>query len=352
MPATPVEIVTLAREPVERASDFVGVIRSRRSSTIQPQVEGFITDILATAGQRVSRGTPLFEIDAATQRAAVASLESMRAAREADAVLARQQAERAEALLAVGASSAQEVEQAQAQRQAAEAQLRSVEEQIRQQQAELAYYRVEAPTAGVLGDIPVRVGDRVTRATELTTIAGDAGLELYVNVPVQNGPELVTGLDVEILSQSGDVIGRERLNFVSPTVDDQTQTILAKAPITSNEARLRPDQFVRARVIWSREPALQVPVISVLRVSGQYFVYVARPGEGGGLVARQQRVELGPAIGDSYTVRSGLEEGDRLIAGGIQKIGDGAPVQTLPSGPPPPGAGDAAGASNGSGEGR
>jgi len=330
MPAVPVEIVTLAREPVEQTSDFVGVLRSRRSATIQPQAEGFITEILVTSGQRVARGTPLFAIDAATQQAAVASLESLRAAREADATYARQQAARADSLLAVGAASAQEVEQAQAQRQAAEAQLRTVEEQIRQQQAELAYYRVVAPTAGVVGDIPVRVGDRVTRATELTRVADNAGLELYVNVPVQDGRRLRTGLDVEILDSAGTVVTRERLNFVSPTVDDQTQTILAKAPITSGQTGLRPDQFVRARLIWSRDPELRVPVISVMRVSGQFFAYVAVPADGGGLVARQQQVDLGPAIGNQYVVRGGLEEGDRLIASGIQKIGDGAPVQPLP----------------------
>ena len=76
---------------------------------------------------------------------------------------------------------------------AAEAQLRTVEEQIRTSRTDLGYYRVTAPTAGVVGDIPVREGDRVTKATMLTTVDANAGLEVYLNVPVQQAPKLNVG---------------------------------------------------------------------------------------------------------------------------------------------------------------
>ena len=165
-PAMPVEIVTLESKPVEQWTDFVGTIKSRHSITIMPQVEGFITRIAVKSGDRVAPGAVLMEIDAGSQQAAVAALESTRAAREADAAFARQQAQRAKAMFDVGAASQQEAEQAAAAQKAAEAQLKAVDEQIRQQQHELGYYRVTAPTAGIIGDIPVRQGDRVTRTTE------------------------------------------------------------------------------------------------------------------------------------------------------------------------------------------
>src|SRR5690606_25523340 len=145
MMGVPVEAVTLAPRPVERSAEFVGIIRSRRSTTIQPQAEGFLVRILVTSGARVSAGTPLFEIDAPSERAALAALESTRAARQADAEFARQQAERAKALYDVGATSLQEFEQATTVQRTAEAQLRAAEEQIRQQEAQLAYFRVVAP---------------------------------------------------------------------------------------------------------------------------------------------------------------------------------------------------------------
>ena len=111
--------------------------------------------------------------------------------------------------------SQQELEQAQAQQKAADAQLEAVDAQIRQQQTELAYYRVVAPTAGVIGDIPVRQGDRVTRATLLTTVDDTGSLEVYIGVPVQQASSLHVGLPVRILDDAGAVIADEKVSFVA-----------------------------------------------------------------------------------------------------------------------------------------
>jgi RND family efflux transporter MFP subunit len=349
-PAMPVGIVTLEAKPVEQTGDFVGTLKSRRSATIQPQVEGVLTKILVRSGERVAAGTPLFEIDATSQQAAVASLESVRAARVADATYARQQADRAKALLDAGASSQQQYEQAIAQQAAADAQLKSVEEQIRQTKAELAYYSVTAGTSGTVGDVPVRVGDRVTKSTVLTTIDDNAGLEVYVTVPVQLAPRLKIGLPIRLVGETGETLATERINFISPSVDDATQGVLVKAPLSDRGGGLRADQFVRARIVWATEPGLTIPVVSVVRVNGQFFAFLAEPGQGGGLTARQHAVTLGPVIGNDYLVLSGLEAGDRLIVSGLQKIGDGAPVQAMPAGPPAGGgAGEGRGRSGGEG---
>jgi RND family efflux transporter MFP subunit len=335
MPPMPVEIITLAPKPVEQIGEFVGTIKSRRSTTIQPQAEGIITKIDVKSGDRVAPGAPLLSIDAGPQRAAVAVLEGIRGAREADATYAKQQSLRAKSMLDVGASSQQEYDQAVAAQRAAEAQLKSVDDQIRQQQAELAYYQVVAPTGGVIGDVPVREGDRVTKSTVLTTIDAGGGLEIYLSVPVQQAPKLKVGLPVRIVSDTGEVIATDKINFVSPAVDDVTQTVLVKAPV-GDSRNFRPDQYVRARVVFSTDPGLMVPVTSVNRINGQFFAFVADKGDRGGLVAHQRPVTLGPVVGNDYVVLGGLKAGEQLIVSGLQKIGDGAPVQGLP-----PGAGDA-----------
>jgi multidrug efflux pump subunit AcrA (membrane-fusion protein) len=85
----PVGIAELKAAPVDDSSEFVGVLKSRRSSVIQPQAEGFITRILVKSGDKVSAGTPLFDIDNTPQQSVVAGLESVRAAREADVAFAR-----------------------------------------------------------------------------------------------------------------------------------------------------------------------------------------------------------------------------------------------------------------------
>ena len=331
--AMPVGIAELKPAPVDDSSEFVGVLKSRRSSAIQPQAEGFLRKILVKSGDKVSVGTPLFEIDNTPQQSVVAGLESVRQAREADLAFARSQLDRAKKMLDVGASSQQEFDQATNAARTAEAQLKALDDQIRQQKAELAYYEVRAPIAGVVGDIPVRVGDRVSKTTELTNIDDNTGLEIYINVPVQQASKLRTGLPVNIVDETGQTILTERLNFVSASVDENTQTVLAKAQLS--RPGFRDEQFVRARVVWSNTPALVIPLTAVMRVSGQYFVYVAEPGQGGALVAKQRAVQLGAIVGQNYVVQGGAKEGERIVVSGIQKIGDGMPIQAAAAGPPP-----------------
>jgi RND family efflux transporter MFP subunit len=335
MPPMAVEVVTLEPKPVEQTTEFIGTVKSRRSTDIQPQAEGFITRITAKPGQRVDAGALLMEIDSRMQQGQVASLESVLEQRQVDVTYARQEAERMAKLLKAGAASQMDFDRAENALKAAEAQLRTVQEQIRTARTDLSYYRVTAPTAGIVGDIPVRVGDRVTKATALTTIDANVGLEVYVNVPVQQAPRLKLGLPVRIVDDTGTTVAEEKINFISPSVDTNTQTVLVKTPVSVPGA-LRTDQYVRAFIIWTTEPGLTVPVTAVTRINGQWFAYVAEAGEGGkGLVARQRSLELGPVIGNNYIVIKGLKSGERLIAAGIQKVRDGAPVTPAAPAPAP-----------------
>ena len=335
MPAMGVEVVTVEPQPVRETTEFIGTVKSRRSTTIQPQVSGWLTRIAVRSGDRVRTGHLLMEIDSGRQRAAVASLESLLAARQAAVEYARQQAVRQRTLLDAGAASEQELEQAQTAQRTAEAELHATEEQIREQSVELAYYRVTAPASGIVGDVPVRVGDQVTSSTVLTTIDSNEALELYVYVPVHQAAALRRGLAVELVDDGGAVLARTALDFVSPKVDEATQSLLVKAPLP-DDAGLRTEQFVRARVIWSEAPGIRVPVVAVSRIGGQYFAFVVEEA-GAQALARQHVLRVGPIVGNDYVVLEGLAPGDRLIVSGVQKIGDGMPVTPRPAGAPPSG---------------
>ena len=326
MPPMPVEAITLVNKPVEQVSEFVASLKSRRSSTIQPQAEGYLTRIAVRSGERVSAGALLFEIDSAPEQAALASLQSMRPMREAELSYAQQQVARNKVLLEAGAVSQREVEQFETTVRTTEAQIKVLDEQIKQQRSMLGYYRVTAPSAGIVGDIRVVVGDRVTRSSMLTTVDENDVLEVYISVPVQQAPLLKVGLPVRLVDDRGQLIATNKIDFVSPNVDPATQTVLAKAQLVEGRGQFRADQFVRARIVWSEAPGLTVPVTGVLRINGQYFVFVAEKG-GPGTVAKQKPVDLGVIIGNDYVVRSGLVPGEQLIVSGLQKIGAGAPVQ-------------------------
>ncbi|MDO8681518.1 MAG: efflux RND transporter periplasmic adaptor subunit [Acidobacteriota bacterium] len=329
----PVELITLANKPVEQTSEFVASLKSRRSTTIQPQAEGHLTRIAVRSGERVSQGAVLFEIDSAPEQSALASLQSMRPMREAELEFARQQVQRNKTLHEAGAVSQREVEQYETSVRTTEAQLKALDDQIKQQRSMLAYYRVTAPSPGVVGDIQVVVGDRVTKSTVLTTVDENDVLELYINVPVQQAPGLRVGLPVRLMDDRGQVIATNQISFISPNVDE-TQTVLAKAPLVEGRGQFRADQFVRARVVWSDAPGLTVPVTAVLRINAQYFAFVAEK-DGQGMVAKQKPVDLGEIVGNDYVVRKGLVAGEQLIVSGLQKIRDGAPVMPAPAGAAP-----------------
>ena len=313
--------------PIEEATEYVGTLKSLHSTTIQPQVDGQITRIFVKSGDRVAQGAPLVQIDPRRQQAAVSSQEAERAAREAAVAYARQQAQRARDLLAAGAISRQESEQADTALRTAEADLQALSAQVQQQEVQLRYFTVAAPTAGIVGDVPVRVGMQVSPQTLLTTIDQNETLEAYVSVPVERAPQLRVGLPVQVVAADGSqVLASTTVSFVSPHVDDQTQSVLVKATVQNPNRALRASQYVRARIIWRSTSGILIPVTGVLRVSGQFFAFVAEDA-GGKLVAKQRPIKVGAIVGDSYPVLDGLKPGDKVVTSGAQKLADGAPIQ-------------------------
>jgi len=326
-PAMPVKIVVARAVPIDDATDYVATLRSRSSAAIMPQVEGPVTRIFVRSGDRVSRGAPLLQIDASKQAATVTSQEGARAARVANLAYAKQQYERVSGLFAAGITSQQALDEAKTALDSAQAELEAVGAQVREQQAELRYYRVTAPTSGIVGDIPVRVGDRVTVSTLLTTVDKPGGLEAYISIPIERAPQLRMGMPVRILDGTGAVVADSRVTFISPEADHQTQTVLVKAGIDAGAA-LRPSQLIRARVVWGTRDGPVVPVLAVSRISGQYFAFVAE-GKDGSLVARQRPVKIGEIVGNDYVVLEGIKPGDKVIVSGTQFLRDGAPVTPL-----------------------
>src|SRR5215813_12137815 len=218
-----VGVTTLQEKPLEDFSDFIATVRSLHSTTVQPQVEGTVTKIFVKSGDIVRVGAPLVQIDPEKQAATVRNTESQRAAREADVTYWKSQVERLQSLLKAGAISQNEFDTAQHNLETAQANLAALDAQVREGRVQLQYYRVTAPTAGIVGDIPVREGDRVTTSTMLTTIDDKAGLEAYIQVPVDRAPDLRIGLTVQLLDENGKAMATNPVTFVAPRVDPATQ---------------------------------------------------------------------------------------------------------------------------------
>jgi RND family efflux transporter MFP subunit len=324
-PPVLVKTVVVAPISIPDASEYLATLKSRHSTALNPQVEGQVTHIFVKSGDRVKAGSPLMEIDPLKQQATLSSQEASRAAQESNVRFVQIQWERSQKLYAAGVISKQEFDQAKTSLDTAQEQLRSLDQQVREQLVQLHYYSVVAPTDGIVGDIPVRVGDRVTVTTLLTTVDEPGSLELYISIPVERSKDLKMGQAVQLLDTAGNTVAESRLDFISPQVDSSTQSVLAKATIKNSSDSLRTFQFARARIIWGVHQGPVIPVLSVSRINGQFFVFVA---EGGGksVVAHQKMVRLGELMGNQYVVLDGLKAGDRVVVEGSQNLVDGATV--------------------------
>jgi RND family efflux transporter MFP subunit len=324
--AMPVKVQTAKAQKVDDTTDYVATLKSRDSAVVMPQVEGIITKIFVHSGEHVNDGAPMMQIDPAKQQATVNSQEHARAAQLAQLTWAKQNYERVSGLANAGVVSKQDLDQARATLDAAEAQLHSLEAQVNEQQVQLHYYKVVAPRSGIVGDVPVRVGDRVTTSTQLTTVDQPGSLEVYVYVPIEHSAQLKMNLPVQVVDSEGKVVADSRISFISPQVDNATQTVLVKARIANHNDALRQLQFIHARVVWGTHHNPEVPILAVSRLAGQYFAFVAEPQQGGTYVARQKPLTIGQTVGNDYEVQDGIKPGDKVIVSGTQFLLDGAPV--------------------------
>jgi RND family efflux transporter MFP subunit len=324
--AMPVKVEIAKAEQVNDTTDYVATLKSRDSAVVSPQVEGIITQIFVRSGEPVANGAPMMQIDPAKQEATVNSQENARAAQVAQVTWAKQNYDRVSGLASAGVVSKQDLDQARATFDAAKAQLSALEAQVNEQQVQLHYYRVVAPRAGIVGDIPVRVGDRVLTTTQLTTVDRPGSLEAYIYVPVEKSSQLKMNLPVQIVDGSGKLLANSRVTFISPQVDNSTQTILAKATIANANVSLRTAQFIRARVVWGSQDKPVVPVVAVSRIGGIYFAFVAEPDQKGGYVVHQKPLQVGDIVGNDYVVLDGIKPGDKVVISGTQFLIDGIPV--------------------------
>src|SRR5215472_1786386 len=324
--AFPVKVMTAQSQMVPFSTDYLATLKSRNAATLQPLVEGDIVRIFVSSGQQVEAGAPILEIDQRKQEATVnnqvASLKSKEAVMRQAAV----DLERKRQLFTQGIIAKADLDVAQHTYDAAKADAEALEASIREQQVQLHYYTVRAPSAGVIGDIPVHVGDHVSSQTTLTTIDPGGALEAYVNVPAEKSGALRMGMPVDIVDDNGKRLVRTKISFISPHVDTDSQTLLVKTQVPNPQRAFRNAQQVHARVVWSEKQAPMIPLVAVTRLSGKMFAFVAE-GQGQQAVARQRVIQVGDMVGNDYVVLDGIKAGDKVIVSNVQMLADGMPVQ-------------------------
>ena len=346
--AGPVEVgvVTVEPQAVTLTRELPGRTSAYRVAEVRARVNGIILKRLFVEGSDVREGQPLFSIDAAPYRAALAGAKAQLARAEAQLANAKLLAARYADLVKDNAVSRQEYENTMASLKASEADVEAGKAAVEAAQINLGYTTVTSPVSGRIGRSAVTEGAYV-QAGQATLLATVQQLDpVYVDVTQASADVLRLRRDLEegkvqsagkgqakvkLVLEDGREYGLAgTLQFADVTVDPTTGSIALRALFPNPKKDLLPGMFVRARLEEGVSPdALLVPQQAVSRdQKGQPFALIVNAEK---KVERRQIV-TDRAVGDAWLVQSGLKRGEQVIVDGLQKVRPGADVKPVPAG--------------------
>lgn len=314
-PAARVEVTQVRAGPLDRSWSAVGSLKANESVVVRPEIAGRIVRIGFEEGQRVAQGTPLFVLDDSVFVAQVAQA-------KANLQLSTRNARRADELFGRGLISASE-------RDAARGSLEANQAALNLARAQAAKTVIQAPFAGRAGLRSAAVGDYVNPGQDLVVLEDLEQMKLEFRLPELALPDVAVGqpVQVELDAWPGQAFAAQ-LYALDSRVADDTRSIAARARLANPDGRLRPGMFARVTLVVSRKSdALLIPEQALLARGGKSFVYTVEDGR-----AVETEVEIGQRKPGEVEVVAGLREGQTIVTSGLQRIGNGAAVQT---GPPP-----------------
>ena len=347
---TGVEVVTVSLSPQETIVEAVGTVRARTIAAVAPQVMGRVTSFPVSEGSRVEKGALLATIDDAAIRAQAAAAEGM----VAEALAAREEAERAIAQAEAGKTLAektyfrfrklheervvtqQEFEEIEVKRTVAVKDHERALEKLAQAtgriaqargqadaaNAMLSYTKVTAPFAGVVTEKKADAGSMAVPGIPLLTLEDPRRYRLEAAVPETHLSRISAGSKVQVvLDTAPDKPLPAVLSEIVPAVDPASRTFIAKADVSG--PGLRTGMFGRLRFSAGKETVLAVPPKAISRAGGFDGVFVVTPDN----VARLVMVKTGRQTGDRIEILSGIDPGSRVAVFPMEKLVDGARVE-------------------------
>ena len=307
-----VAVVDTAERTFSDSLQLVGVARGQRSVNIVSSTSELITRVLFRDGQSVRAGAPLVELQTREEDADIIEAQSRVDQARREFARTRDLAER-------GIAPRVSAEQAEAALQAAEASLEAAE-------ARRGDRMIRAPFPGVLGLTTVTPGTLVGPGTVITTLDDISTIRIDFPLPerylgrVQSGTPISATADAFPGSQFTGRIAR-----VDTRIDEVTRSATARAEIPNPEGRIRPGMSMRVTVRQGQRQSLAVPESAIQYEGEGAFVYRIANGEKG-QIAQRVEVEAGVVEGGYVEILSGLDEGETVVASGLNRIQPGAPV--------------------------
>jgi membrane fusion protein (multidrug efflux system) len=312
-PPTVVVAAEARKQAVAETLSVVGTLTANESVEVKAETDGTVAEILFQEGQPVKKGDLLIRLDESKFASALAEA-------EASLKLSAITYERSKELSREKLVSQQEFDQAAAQYQA---NLATVDLRRRQ----LADARIFAPFAGLTGSRLVSPGQVITKSTMLTWLVDLDTVKAEFNVPERFLRELKDGqpLTFSVAAYPKESF-RGEVYFLAPQVDPNNRTLLMKARVPNADRKLKPGMFANLDLALTlREDAIVVPESALMTVGERTSVYVIN----GESIAQVRPVKVGLRMPNLIEIRQGLQEGEKVVAEGVQKVRPGGAVKAM-----------------------
>ena len=320
------ENVTVVRaEQIRTGPALSGSLTPEKSATIRAEMSAAVLQTFAEAGQRVTTGQPLAQLDASVLRDQQLSARGAVTTAQSSYDIAQRELSRNQALEKAGAIAERDLERARNALIAAQGQLATARAQLANVNKQLDKASVQAPFTGVVSLRQVNAGDVVSPGTALFTVVDPGSMQLEASVPADALTQVRVGMPVEFKvngypnrSFSG------RITRVNPTADPATRQVKIVASIPNAGNTLVGGLFAEGRVASEARTAPMVPLAAVDERGLRPTVVRLKQG-------KIEKVEVGIGIRDAAAetveITSGIVPGDTLLLGAARGISPGTPVR-------------------------
>jgi RND family efflux transporter MFP subunit len=338
-PPPKVSVAKPVAQKITRYLEATGNTTAFASVDLVARIQGFVQGISYTDGAEVKTGDILFTIEPLPFQAKLNQAQAAEASAQATLVDAQANFVRAESLQRNAVASVQSLDDARAQRDTAQANVAQAQANTQIAAINYSYTRVLAPFDGRVSAHLVSIGDLVgTQPTKLATIVQIKPIYVTFNVSEQvviriRGAALREGRRVESVQTIPVEIGLQgetgfphhgHMDYVAPTVDPSTGTIIARGLLENADGVLLPGYFARVRVpLETGVEALLVPDVALAADQGGRYLLVIGPDH----VVVQKHVTTGPLEGTLRVIETGLAADDLVVVNGLQRAAPGQTVE-------------------------
>lgn len=307
--ATLVLVEPITFEYEESKVEAVGTAEAFRSVTLFPAVGDIVTAVAFTPGDYVEAGQVLVRLDDRRQRAALERA-------QIELSDARRTFERIKNSVREGAATQNE-------RDLAQTALALAEVSVKDAQTNLDDRTVLAPFSGIVGLTDIEVGDRISEQTVVTTI--DQRDQLFVNFSAPESALQVLSNNPSVQLQPWSNRGVQLaadIAQVDSRINNNDRTIRVRALLNNQNDRYRPGMSFRVSLTLRGERYAAIPEAALLWGAAGAYVWKAVDGK-----AVKVPVEVKQRLRGRILVDGDLEEGQTLVAEGVQRLREGQSVR-------------------------